>query len=89
MANSRSALKRVRQTETRTNENRAVKTRIKTARRTAIAALESGDAAKIGDSVKALIAAADRAVKTGVVHPHYASRVKSRFSAKAAAAATA
>ena len=85
MANSRSALKRVRQTATRTDENRAVKTRIKSTRRAAMAALESGDAAGIDKAVKEVISAADLAVKTGVVHPNYASRVKSRFAAKVAA----
>lgn len=82
MANSLSALKRGRQTVTRTLENRAVKTRIKTTRKAALEALASGDAAAADQAIRALHSAVDRAAKTGAVHAKYASRLKSRFAAK-------
>lgn len=82
MANSRSALKRVRQTKTRTLENRAFKTRIKTTRKAALDALSSGDAAAAEQAVRTLHSAVDRAVKKGTVHPNYARRTKANFAAR-------
>ena len=82
MANSRSALKRVRQTKTRTVQNRALKTRIKSARKAADEAIAGGDAAKIDQAVRALFSATDRAAKIGAVHANYSSRMKARFAAK-------
>ncbi len=86
MANSISALKRVRQIKARTLENQAVKTRIKSTRKAALQALESGDAAAIDQALRKLYSAADRAVKTGAVHGNYSRRLKSSFAAKAASA---
>ena len=85
MANTKSALKRVRQTKTRTEQNRIMKTRVKNTRKAADAALAEGDVEKVKATVKALISATDRAVKRGAVHPNYSSRMKSRYSARAAA----
>jgi small subunit ribosomal protein S20 len=86
MANSQSALKRVRQTKTRTEQSRVLKTRIKTTRKAADAALAEGDAAKISDAVTTFLSMTDRAVKRGAVHANYSSRMKSRYASKAAAA---
>lgn len=86
MANSISALKRVRQTKARTQENRVVKTRIKSTKKAALEALASGDGAAIEKSVRQLHSATDRAVKTGAVHANYARRLKSKFAAKVAGA---
>ena len=82
MANSQSALKRVRQTKTRTLENQAIKTRVKNTRKAALSAIESGDAAEITKAVNALISAADRGVKRGAFHKNYSSRLKRAFAAK-------
>ncbi len=43
MANTKSAIKRNRQTVTRTERNRAEKSRMKSARKKALAAIETGD----------------------------------------------
>ncbi|MDA7526037.1 30S ribosomal protein S20 [Verrucomicrobiales bacterium] len=86
MANSQSALKRVRQTKTRTEQNRVLKSRIKSSRKAADAALADGDAAKVAEAVRTLVSATDRAVKRGAVHANYSSRMKSRYASKVAAA---
>lgn len=86
MANSISALKRVRQTRTRTEQNRILKTRIKSTRKAADAAIAEGDAKKIAEAVISLISATDRAAKRGAVHANYSSRMKSRYAIKAASA---
>ncbi len=88
MANSQSALKRVRQTKTRTMENRILKTRIKNRRKAALAALDSGDADAIKTAVNALYSATDKAVKRGVIHANVSRRMKSNFASRVAAASS-
>lgn len=87
MANTKSALKRVRQTKTRTLENQTLKTRVKSCRKAAVAALETGDKAAITKAVNSLISAADRGVKRGAFHKNYSRRLKSSFAAKVSALA--
>ena len=87
MANSQSALKRVRQTKTRTLENQVLKTRVKNTRKAAVAALDSGDAAAIEKAVNALLSAADIGVKRGAYHKNYSNRLKRDFAAKVKAVA--
>ena len=87
MANSISALKRVRQTQTRTLRNRAVKSRVKTARKRFAEAIEAGDSEQSQKAFKTLASVADRAAKTGVIHKNSASRLKSDASKVLAAAA--
>ncbi len=85
MANTQSALKRVRQTKTRTLENRTLKTRIKTTRKAALEALSSGDSGAAEKAIRSLYSAVDRAAKSGAVHANYSRRIKANFSAKLAA----
>ncbi len=85
MANSQSALKRVRQTATRSARNQALKSRVKSARKAAIDAIESGDKAAIDKALGSLYSAADRAVKNGAVHRNYSSRLKSLFAKRGSA----
>ena len=85
MANTQSALKRVRQTATCTARNQALKTRVKSARKAAVTAIESGDQAAISKALGSLYSAADRAVKNGALHRNYSSRLKSEFSKRASA----
>ncbi len=82
MANSRSALKRVRKTEKETIRNRALKTKVKALRKDALAAVEAGDAAKAQESYNAFASAADKASKKGAFHKKTASRLKSRVATK-------
>lgn len=81
MANSRSALKRVRKTKRETLRNRALKSKVKALRKDALAAVEAGDAAKAQQSYNAFASAADKASKKGALHKNTASRLKSRVAA--------
>ena len=80
MANSISASKRARQAAARTLRNRAVKSRVKTARRRFAEALETGDTAKVKKAYDTLASTADKAAKAGVIHGNSASRLKSNAS---------
>jgi small subunit ribosomal protein S20 len=83
MANTASALKRVRQTATRTSRNRGSKSRLKTARKAALGAIASADAATAQASIRSAISLASRAAKSNVIHKNAVSRLQSRL-AKAA-----
>ncbi|CAN5223360.1 30S ribosomal protein S20 [soil metagenome] len=80
MANSRSAAKRARQTIVRTQRNKATKTRIKSARKAILSALEAGDSALAQEKYRAFSSAADKAAKTKVIHKNAASRLKSNLA---------
>ncbi len=85
MANTRSALKRVRKTERQTLRNKALKSRVKTYRRRLNAALESGDAKTAQAAFGELTSAADKAGRSRVIHPNSASRLKSIYALRVAA----
>ncbi len=80
MANTSSALKRMRQGEKRRLRNSAVRSRVKAAMKTARMAFgeEPGDAAR--HAVKRAAMIVDRAVSKGVVHRNTAARMKSRLA---------
>ena len=82
MANSKSALKRVRQTETRTARNRQVKTRVKNLRKKALAAVEAGNSADAEKASGEYISAVDKAAKLNIFHRNAVARLKSRLAAK-------
>jgi small subunit ribosomal protein S20 len=85
MANTKSAIKRNRQTETRTERNRAEKSRMKTVRKKALVAIASGnkeEAAKASDKLASVL---DKAAKRNLIHPNKAANIKSK-TAKAIAA---
>ena len=85
MANTKSAQKRIRQTESRRLRNRWFRGRARRAVTEARAALEAGEveAAKV-ETLEA-IQALDRAAGKGVLHPNNAARRKSRLMKKLAA----
>jgi small subunit ribosomal protein S20 len=85
MANHFSALKRARQTETRTENNRANTSRLRTALRKLRQTLESGDAKQAKTAFGNTVSMIDKAVKKGVIHKNTAARYKSRLSARVAA----
>jgi small subunit ribosomal protein S20 len=85
MANHFSALKRARQTETRTARNRANTSQMRTALRKFRAALQSGKPAEAKDAFAATVSMIDKGVKKGVIHKNTASRYKSRLSKRLAA----
>ena len=84
MANHFSALKRARQTETRTARNRASKSRFRTALRGFREALAAGDKAAAQAKFGQTVSAIDKAIQKGVIHKNTASRYKSRLSARLA-----
>lgn len=85
MANTRSALKRVRKTERQTLRNRALKSRVKTFRKRVVAAIESGDAKAAEAALSELSSVADKAGRNKVIHKNSASRLKSIYSRRIAA----
>ena len=74
MANTKSAVKRNRQSIKRNARNSAVKTGVKTAIKAARAAIAAGDPAKAKIAVSAASAALDKAATKGVLHAKNASR---------------
>jgi small subunit ribosomal protein S20 len=82
MANHFSALKRARQTETRTTRNRANKSRLRSSLRQLREAIASGDANAIKGTVSSTVSLLDKAVQKGVIHKNTASRYKARLNAR-------
>ena len=82
MANTKSAMKRVRQSEKRRVRNRTIRSQVRTAVKTARTA--GGDAlhTAVADAIRAL----DKAVTKGVVHRNTAARKKSALARRLAAA---
>jgi small subunit ribosomal protein S20 len=85
VANTKSALKRMRQNEKRRLRNRAVRSRVRTAVKTARTALTTPGATDAGVSVVEAIRALDKAVTKGVIHRNTASRKKSSLARQLAA----
>jgi small subunit ribosomal protein S20 len=84
MANHFSALKRARQTEKRTANNRSNTSRLRTELRRLRETLESGDAKQAKDAFGSTVSMIDKAVKKGVIHKNTAARYKSRLSVRVA-----
>lgn len=82
MANHFSALKRARQTEKRTVQNRANKSSFRTALRKFRTALDSGDSAQAKSLYGETVSLIDKAVRQGTIHKNTAARYKSRLSAR-------
>ncbi len=85
MANTKSALKYIRKTETRTAQNRQVKSRLKTLDKKVTAAVATGDKAVIEAACKDYISALDKAGKSGLVHHNKVARHKARCAGYVAA----
>lgn len=84
MANTKSALKRIRQTETRTARNRATQSRLKTLRKKVASAVEQADKTAAAAAYNEFSSAIDKAAKTGKVPANRAANYKSK-AAKAIA----
>jgi small subunit ribosomal protein S20 len=85
VANTKSALKRMRQGEKRRLRNRTVRSRVRTAVKSARTALGSGGAdarQAVLDAIRTL----DKAVTKGVMHRNTAARKKSALARKLATA---
>ncbi len=88
MANHVSALKRARQTETRTEVNRANRSRVRTSLRSLREAIAKGDAKTAQEQYRATVSALDKSAQKGVLHSNTVSRYKSRLNARLKAMAT-
>jgi small subunit ribosomal protein S20 len=82
MANHFSALKRARQTATRTPRNRNSRSRFRTALRRFREAVVKGDKSAAEQMFRQTVSAIDKAIQKGVVHANAAARHKSRLSAR-------
>jgi small subunit ribosomal protein S20 len=82
MANHFSALKRARQTEKRTAQNRANRSRLRTALRQLRESLAKGDKQAAEQVFRKTVSALDKAIQKGVLHENTASRYKSRLSVR-------
>ena len=80
MANHVSALKRARQTETRTTHNRANTSKLRSALRGLREAIAAGDKKAATAAYSETASAVDKAAKKGVLHKNTASRYKSRLA---------
>lgn len=86
MANTKSAIKRIRTSEKRRQRNRVVRSKVRTVVKIARTSAASGAAdaqATVLDAIRAL----DKAVTKGVIHPNTAARKKSALARRLAAAA--
>lgn len=81
MANHFSALKRARQTETRSARNRSNTSRLRSALRQLRESLAKGDKTAAEQVYRQTVSALDKAIQKGVIHENTASRYKSRLSA--------
>jgi small subunit ribosomal protein S20 len=79
MANTYSALKRVRQQERRTEINRKNKTRLRHQIRAMRRALTSKDAKAASEILPATFSLIDRSAKSGIIKKNTAARYKSKL----------
>ena len=82
MPNIKSAKKRTRVTETKTEQNRFYKTRVKTEVKKFLAVVESGDKAAATALFPETCSVIDSAVTKGVVKKNTAANKKSKLSKK-------
>ncbi len=80
MANTRSAEKRIRQTERRTLRNKMLKSQVRTAIRRFREAVAGGAGEQVQAFFQKAVSMVDKAAKKGVIHPNEANRRKSRLA---------
>lgn len=79
MANTRSAIKRIRQNEKRRDHNRMFRSRARSFVKKARVAQSSGDLNAAVEATRVAIRDLDKAASRGVIHPNNAARRKSRL----------
>jgi small subunit ribosomal protein S20 len=80
VASHKSALKRIKQTRKRSEQNRAHQTRLRHQIRKLRVALDAKDKAKAEPLLKATAALIDHSARKGILHPNTAARYKSRLT---------
>ncbi len=81
MANTKSALKRIRSGERKRARNKPVRTALKTYVRSAVTQINAG-VEESAEAVVRAISALDKAAGKGIIHRNQAARRKSRLMAK-------
>ncbi len=89
MANHKSAVKRVRQTEKRTAVNRSNRSRVRTQIKKLRTALTGADTQLTQELLNPTISTIDKAVNKGILHRNTAARYKSRLTKHVATAVAA
>ncbi|HZS45548.1 MAG TPA: 30S ribosomal protein S20 [Blastocatellia bacterium] len=89
MANHKSAEKRNRQTERRTEVNRGNRSRLRTEIKKLRTAIDSGNQAEAGKLLSSTLSLIDKSVQKGILHRNAAARHKSRLSGHVAELSTA
>ena len=87
LANIKSAKKRVLVAQTRTERNKAIRSKVKTYVKKVAAAIEAGDKTAAEAALKAAVSEIDKAQAKGVYHANTASRKVARLSKAVAAMA--
>ena len=82
MAHHKSAIKRIRQTETRTERNRARRSRIRTFVKKVETAIEAGDQTVANEALRVAQSELARGVVKGVLKQNTASRKISRLNSR-------
>lgn len=82
MANSKSALKRIRVAERKRLRNQSYRTAAKSSVRKAREAITGGDDLNSAEAVKAAMSMLDRVAGKGIIHKNNAARRKSRLMAR-------
>lgn len=80
MANIKSAKKRIKVIATKTERNKAIKTKVKTYIKKVEAAVAAGDKAAANAALTACISEIDKAAAKGIFHKNTAARKVSRLS---------
>lgn len=81
MPNTRSAAKRLRQSQALHIRNKSIKSAMKTQIKTVLAAVKDGDFEKADAEFRAAAKKLDRAGAKRIIHPNNAGRRKSRLAA--------
>ena len=86
MPKTKSAARRMRNSNRKRLHNRSIKSRLKTLERSYADALKSGKKEDATTAFRTLSSAFDKAAKSGIVHKAKANRKKSRLAVKLTAA---
>ena len=82
LPNIKSAKKRVKVTESKTMQNKMLKSALKTCMKKYEAALASGDKTSAAETYKVAVKKLDQAVAKGILHKNNAARKKSQYTVK-------
>ena len=87
MANIKSAIKRARQTIERRSSNMAARSRLRTAIKNVLTAVDAGKKEEASTTLKVAVPIIDAMVNKGIIHRNKAARHKSQLNARVKALA--